>query len=94
MHDDEGTAQRAAVPGYTVAGKTGTAEVSKTLPDHAWFAGYGPPLDPRWVVVVFFERAGQHGGDFGAPLVRELLTSPAWRAASSLHGKSAEVVPR
>lgn len=56
-----GTAQRAAVAGLDVAGKTGTAS-SPSGVHHAWFAGYAPATRPAYVVVVFLER-GSGGGD-------------------------------
>jgi penicillin-binding protein 2 len=55
-----------------IAGKTGTAQSGSAKGDHAWFAGYLPADDPRWVVVVALEHGGS-GGDAAAPLVRELV---------------------
>jgi cell division protein FtsI/penicillin-binding protein 2 len=56
----EGTGTMAQVPGYRVAGKTGTAQmaVDGTFDDKhhaAWFAGFLPMPDPRWVIVVVIE---------------------------------------
>ena len=38
----DGLGSRAAVSGYTVGGKTGSAEVSddKSVPTHAWYNGF------------------------------------------------------
>lgn len=54
-----GHGKRADVPGYSVGGKTGTAQVARTDAkgyDDAFtigtFAGYAPTHDPRFVVVV------------------------------------------
>jgi cell division protein FtsI/penicillin-binding protein 2 len=55
------------------AGKTGTAEVGRDIPDHSWFAGYAPASSPRVVVVVYCERAGRHGGDLAAPIAERVL---------------------
>ena len=56
----EGTGTMAQVPGYRAAGKTGTAQmaVDGTFDDNhhaAWFAGFLPMPDPRWVIVVVIE---------------------------------------
>jgi penicillin-binding protein 2 len=91
--DSDGTGRSAAVPGLTIAGKTGTVQVvsqqtwvkSEDLPlaqrDHAWFASYAPVEDPRWVVVVFVEHGGA-GSTAAAPIAKEvyeaiLAKSPA-----------------
>jgi penicillin-binding protein 2 len=74
----EGTA-RAAFAGfplarYPVAGKTGTAETSDGKINDAWFAGYAPAHDPRYVVSVYLERTkGFHGGEVAAPVARQIL---------------------
>ncbi len=57
----EGTGIKAQVPGYRAAGKTGTAQmaVNGTFDDDhhtAWFAGFLPMPDPRWVIVVAIEN--------------------------------------
>jgi cell division protein FtsI (penicillin-binding protein 3) len=75
----EGSGYRAAVPGYQVAGKTGTAE----KPDEkgygtdkyvSSFVGIVPATDPRLVVLVLVdEPEGQYyGGTVAAPAFREL----------------------
>lgn len=75
-----GTGTRAAVNGYGVAGKTGTAEKPK---DGAYcdcyttiFAGFAPVADPRiTVVVVLDEPEDQAGaGLIAAPLFSEIAT--------------------
>jgi len=59
---DEGIANAAALPGYSVAGKTGTAQIPSDdgrYVDDAYissFAGIVPAEDPRMVVVVVLER--------------------------------------
>jgi len=69
----EGRAGEAALPGVTVAGKTGTAQVGEPgqLP-HAWFIGFAPAEAPRVVVVVLVENGGD-GGRVAAPVAREVL---------------------
>ena len=53
-----------------VAGKTGTAE-SPTQP-FAWFAGYAPADDPRYVVVTMLEEGGS-GSRAAAPIARWIV---------------------
>jgi cell division protein FtsI (penicillin-binding protein 3) len=58
-----GHGKRAAVPGFLVGGKTGTAQVAKSHEKGydesvtiGSFAGYAPLRDPRFVVVVKFDN--------------------------------------
>jgi cell division protein FtsI (penicillin-binding protein 3) len=59
---DTGIANAAALKGYSVAGKTGTAQIPSDegrYVDDAYissFAGFVPAIDPRMVVVVVLER--------------------------------------
>jgi cell division protein FtsI/penicillin-binding protein 2 len=59
---DRGIARGASLPGYTVAGKTGTAQIPSDdgrYVDDAYissFAGFAPASDPRFVAVVVLER--------------------------------------
>jgi peptidoglycan glycosyltransferase len=48
---------RAAVPGFTVGGKTGTAEVEGQEP-HAWFIGFIGDPNPRYTIAVMLEHGG------------------------------------
>jgi penicillin-binding protein 2 len=57
--------------GYSVAGKTGTAESGQGEP-HAWFAGYAPAQDPQIAIAVLLERGGP-GGEQAAPLLRQVV---------------------
>ncbi|HEY3375808.1 MAG TPA: penicillin-binding protein 2 [Candidatus Aquicultor sp.] len=70
----QGTAA-AAFSGFStrVAGKTGTAQV-RGKGDYAWFAGYAPVEEPRYVVVVMVEQGG-HGGTIAAPAARKILAA-------------------
>jgi peptidoglycan glycosyltransferase len=66
-----GTGTSAALPGVTVAGKTGTA----TNPHgaaHSWFVAFAPADAPRVVVAVLVENAG-YGAAVAAPIAREVL---------------------
>jgi cell division protein FtsI (penicillin-binding protein 3) len=69
-----GTASEVSVPGYTLAGKTGTAQVAEngTYSDTkfiASFIGFAPAQDPRLLVaVVVDEPQGEiYGGSVAAP---------------------------
>lgn len=73
-----GTGQAANVAGGA-AGKTGSAETGRRDSagkgvTHAWFAGYAPLTQPRYVIVVFWEE-GHSGGDAAAPLFHEIATA-------------------
>ena len=68
-----GTAYRTVhLPGLSAAGKTGTAEAGPGRADHAWFAGYCPAENPRYVVVVALEHGGS-GARVAGPVARELF---------------------
>lgn len=66
-----GTGRRAGQYGVSVAGKTGTAQ-NPHGEDHAWFVGYAPVEDPRFVAVALVE-GGLHGSSAAGPIVGELL---------------------
>ena len=70
-----GTGTRAALPnGYTVAGKTGSAEASddKSIESHAWFVGYITNDNAPYAICVLVENGGS-GGGVAAPLARKTL---------------------
>jgi peptidoglycan glycosyltransferase len=72
-----GTGTAAGVPGYTVAGKTGTAEAPGG-PPHAWFIGFAPAEAPRFAIAVIVERGGDlgdeaTGGRVAAPVAGKVL---------------------
>jgi len=74
------TGAKAAVPGFDVAGKTGTAQVvaleaqnkSEDTADNAWFVGFAPYRSPEIVVGVFVEHGG-HGGVASAPVAHAIF---------------------
>lgn len=71
---------------YSIAGKTGTAQVvgikqgekynakglSERNRDHAWFIAYAPADKPRIAIAVLAENAG-HGGTVSAPIARKVM---------------------
>lgn len=79
----EGTATKAQSTLVTIAGKTGTAQMTalrtgpeKDIPkkfrDHAWFVAFAPVEAPTIAVAVIGEHMG-HGGSASAPLAKELI---------------------
>ncbi|PZG15402.1 peptidoglycan glycosyltransferase [Nonomuraea aridisoli] len=77
----EGTGQLAAIPGYRVAGKTGTAnrydaELGRYDGYTASFAGFAPADKPRLVVlsVVQNPKKGHFGGELAAPVFKDVMT--------------------
>ena len=89
----KGTAQLAAVPGYTVAGKTGTAQKydEKThLPTHdkyvVSFLGYMPAEDPAFVGLVMLDEAQAKSGlNYGGLIAAPVFSKIGERAARYLH---------
>ncbi|MBI3318285.1 MAG: penicillin-binding protein 2 [Candidatus Omnitrophica bacterium] len=73
VNSPTGTGRLAQLPGVKVAGKTGTAQVSRGFP-HAWFCGYAPVERPRISLVVFLEHGGK-GGDQAAAVAKEVLVA-------------------
>jgi len=83
---DFGTGTAAQIPGVTVAGKTGTAELASTTTSNgqsvananqltdAWFVGYAPVGHPRVVGGALFPNQGA-GGATAAPAVRDVLVA-------------------
>ena len=81
--NEYGTGRRAAVKGFDVCGKTGTAQVvsretqlrnesDKKFEDNAWFVGFAPRDFPEITAAVFVEQGG-HGGTSAAPIIREMF---------------------
>lgn len=77
----EGTAPQAQIPGYRVAGKTGTADfydskLGKYSGKTASFIGYAPADDPEIVVAVIIQRpsASIYGGTVAGPVFHDVMT--------------------
>lgn len=79
---NEGTGKQARVPGFRVAGKTGTARIAgkngyKENRYVASFVGIAPVSNPRLVVVVVIHeptRNGYYGGAVAAPLFAQVMS--------------------
>jgi len=87
VHSERGTARRIAKGiAYTVAGKTGTAQVfslgeeeeydaeqlARRLHDHALFIAFAPAEQPQIALAVIAEHGGG-GGSVAAPIARQVL---------------------
>jgi penicillin-binding protein 2 len=85
ISDLRGTAHASAIPEVDLAGKTGTAQVSRIIRsgedgrrtwysqrDHAWFAGFAPASNPEVAYVVLVEHGGS-GGHEAAPVVAQVM---------------------
>jgi penicillin-binding protein A len=80
-----GTGTAAALPGITVAGKTGTAELgpvtgksavgSEEQRVDAWFTAFAPATDPKLAVAAMVVNANGDGGTVAAPIVRSVMAS-------------------
>jgi cell division protein FtsI/penicillin-binding protein 2 len=88
---DQGTAELAAIPGYAVAGKTGTAQ--KPGPNGyipgayvATFVGMVPASRPRLLVLVTIDEP--HGGIYGG-----IVAAPAFEQIASFDLQYLEVPP-
>lgn len=77
----EEEASNALVPGYRLAGKTGTADIPTPAGDYssgqtnASFIGWGPVDDPRFVVYVLLEKPTTdiYGSVVAAPVFQEVV---------------------
>jgi cell division protein FtsI (penicillin-binding protein 3) len=98
-----GTGVKAAIPGYRVAGKTGTAQ--QPDPNHggaysSWmnwdtFAGMVPADDPQFVVAIMVDNPahGLEGGDVAAPLFHEIASYEVQHAHIAPTGSLSKHVP-
>jgi peptidoglycan glycosyltransferase len=69
-----GTGTKAAIPGIQVAGKTGTAETEFGAKiNDVWFIGFAPADNPRIAVAVTVKAVTGFGGDFAAPIARDIM---------------------
>ncbi|GAB3949402.1 hypothetical protein GCM10027614_48170 [Micromonospora vulcania] len=80
-----GTGRKAAISGYTVGGKTGTAQSAPDRPDHGWFIGFALDKNGNAVsaVCVELEQAGPGGSAeaarIGGQIMRAAIADPGGR---------------
>lgn len=74
---DDATGHQAAIPGYRIAGKTGTSKLPQdggyAPGDVVSFIGMAPAEAPRYVVAVTAHVPGGAGGSVAAPLFKEMM---------------------
>jgi cell division protein FtsI (penicillin-binding protein 3) len=76
-----GTAPKAQTQGYSVGGKTGTAQKQEgrsyaANKYRAWFVGMAPIVNPRIVVAVMVDEPSKgvyYGGDVAAPVFSQVV---------------------
>jgi cell division protein FtsI (penicillin-binding protein 3) len=85
--EEGGTGTRAAIPGYKVGGKTGTAYKVKDgsyskVARYATFIGFAPADDPIFAMAIIVDEptvGSRYGGTVAAPVFAEVI-GPALRA--------------
>jgi peptidoglycan glycosyltransferase len=86
-----GTGVAGAVPGTSVAGKTGTAELGPDTPEEgepppaegeepeqkldAWFSAFAPADTPELAIGVMVVDSEGDGGEVAAPIASQVLAS-------------------
>lgn len=96
-----GTAKDAAVHGYSIAGKTGTADrYDSTLGRYngvtASFIGFAPAKNPRYIVAVTLQRptkGSMFGGDVAGPVFSKVMSYALNKAGVPPTGKQASPYP-
>ena len=72
---EEGTARKLNDLGFSIAGKTGTAEyTSDKSKSHAWFVGFSDTGDSDIVVCVLVEEKGS-GSEYAVPIARQIFSA-------------------
>ncbi len=78
--EEGGTGTRAAIPGYKVAGKTGTAQKPKngtySAARYSSFIGFAPSNDPVFAMAIVVDEAtvgSRYGGVVAAPVFAEVV---------------------
>lgn len=98
-----GTGTKAAIDGYRIAGKTGTAQQPDPAHGGAYsdwmnwdtFAGIAPADNPQFVVAIMVDNPahGLEGGDVAAPLYHEIATYELQHAHIPPTGSQSRHVP-
>ena len=69
---ENGTASALNGRGYTVAGKTGSAEFDENGSSHSWFVGYSNVDDPDIAIAVIVENGGT-GSEAAVPIAADVF---------------------
>ena len=73
-----GTGRKARIDGYTVGGKTGTADSGEDVDSHGWFIGFVKKGDePIAAVAVLLENAGSGGSGEAARIAGKVMETIA-----------------
>nr|WP_279671998.1 penicillin-binding protein 2 [Flexivirga meconopsidis] len=97
----DGTAKAALVPGYSIAGKTGTAnrydpKLGRYDGYTASFIGFAPASNPRYIVAVTLQRPTKgsiYGGDVAAPVFSQVMSYALKNGGVPPSGKQATPYP-
>ena len=89
VESTEGTGTKAAVPGYRICGKTGTAQVqngsNELIGYNFWFASFAPYENPRYAAIVMVQSTGKgSGGAVCAPIAHDIYEAIVKRDAVPL----------
>jgi cell division protein FtsI (penicillin-binding protein 3) len=92
---DDGTGGAAAVDGYRVAGKTGTAQDISTGGITASFIGFAPADDPQVVVAVILKNptTSIYGGVVAAPVFSQVTSYALTALGAAPSGAAATLFP-
>lgn len=73
---ENGSGRNARIDGYTVGGKTGTAQAGETVENHGWFIGFVKKGDePIAAVAVLLQNAGQGGSAEAAGIAGKVMSA-------------------
>ncbi len=94
----QGTGENAAVPGYRIAGKTGTSQAFEgngVVKYVASFIGMAPAENPRIVVnvTVYDPKTSIYGGTVAAPVFSEITSHTLQHLGVPPSGKPADLFP-
>jgi peptidoglycan glycosyltransferase len=91
VNSPRGTGTAAAIPGVTVAGKTGTAQTGHNTTDD-WFVAFAPAQNPQIAVAAVLPDQGvaneYQGGTLAAPVVKAVIESYLFGGPSPTAGGS------
>jgi penicillin-binding protein 2 len=74
VNETGGTAKAAQIPGLTIAGKTGTAQVMRNNEKEqvGWFMGFAPYEQPQLAICIMVQGA-KSGGSVAAPIAGRIM---------------------